>query len=846
LIPFALAMAVGIALGALADRFPISAAILGLAVIGTTLVRRSLPRALAFGPVHWAVIVGAAAYTIATPPPAPAPRLTGAPVTVEAVLDVPIRHMTDWASVTASDIRLGDDAAAEVRGRVRLSGPPDAFAGLRYGDHVRLTAQLRPPRGFRNPGLFDYGRWLERQGIVAVATVKPGDISRVGHRASRILDPVHAWRERIRVAAIASLPQETAPIFLAMVTGETGYLTADLRERFMASGTVHLLSISGSHLGLIALIVFAAVRLAVLRLPERILLRVTMRVMPSQIAAVVTIVPVVFYALLAGGQIATIRALVMILVYLAAVLIHRHGDLLNLLAFAAIVLLGWDPHALTDVSFQLSFLSVWCIALALEWSSPRAAPTGAPPVAGWRHHLRSKVSALVILSIATGVGTAPLVAYHFFQVNWVGAIANPVVIPLAGALVVPLGLASGVAAAFSGTPALPLAEWNAAALNLLLRVVDFFAAWPLSVIHVAAPSIAVLAVWYLIMASLVDRRVKPWKRGLAGGALVILAVPALVGAPNWRSSARLEVTFLDVGQGDSTVVRFPSGRVMVVDGGKRFFDLDTGRLVVAPTLWNQDVRRIDYLVATHPQLDHVGGLLFVADRFPIGEAWINGRRPDTWVAKELDAVLARRGVAPSVVPREQPIWIDAVRIWRVNPLAESPFAPLPSRATENDRSVVLRVEYGRASFLLTGDVGSEGERIMTEANPQWNLLRSTVLKVPHHGSRDALHPAFLRAVAPRVGVVSVGATNTYGHPARQTLAAYRRLKTPLFRTDRDGAVKVVTDGTRLDVFRYDDLIPQRIAWGRHMAAGEWRNLRTVFGAPAPSLSLDLTQTEPPL
>jgi competence protein ComEC len=182
----------------------------------------------------------------------------------------------------------------------------------------------------------------------------------------------------------------------------------------------------------------------------------------------------------------------------------------------------------------------------------------------------------------------------------------------------------------------------------------------------------------------------------------------------------------------------------------------------------------------------------------------------------------------------------------VNPLAESPFAPLPNRATENDRSIVLRVEYGRASFLLTGDVEFEGERAMTAANPQWNLLRSTVLKVPHHGSRGALHPIFLRAVAPRISVVSVGATNTYGHPAPQTLKTYRRLNTKLFRTDQDGAVKLVTDGTRLNVFRYDDLTIQPVRWGRGMGAAEWRNIRTALGAPTPSLSLDLTSTEPPL
>lgn len=848
LVPLALALAVGIALGTLTYRFPLSACVVALAAVAATfLARRALPRALAFGPVHWLVIAVAMVYTVALPRPVPSPRLVGGPVTLEAVLDGPVRHMPEWASATATDVRLIErPASALVPGRLKLSGPPEAFAGLRYGDQIRVDAQFRPPHGFRNPGLFDYGHWLAGQGVVAVATVKPGAIARVGHRPSRVLDPVYEWRERIRVAALASLPPDAAPFFLAMITGETGYVTAELRERFMASGTVHLLSIPGSHLGLIALVVFFVVRRIVLWLPERLLVRLTLVVMPSQIAAVATAVPVTFYALLAGGQVATIRALVMILVYLAAVIIRRDDDLFNALAFAAILILVWDPRALTDVSFQLSFLSVWCIALGLEWWSARESRPAEADTSRWSRSLKSKTAALLVTSAAAGAGTAPLVAYHFNQVNWVGLVSNPIAIPLAGILVVPLGLASGIVAAVSHSPALPLAEWNATALAVLLRVVDFFASWPLAIAYVAAPPIALLAVCYVVLAALVDRRVKPWKRGLAGGALVILAMPWMMGTPRWMSGAGLEVTFLDVGQGDGAVIRFPSGRVMVVDGGKRFHDLDAGRLVVAPTLWNQGIDRIDYLVATHPQIDHIGGLLFVSDRFPIGEVWMNGRRPDRWAAREFEEWLARRRIRTSTIPEKQPLWIDAVRVWRINPWAESPFGPLPKNGSENDRSIVLRVEYGRASILLTGDIEAAGERALVDANPQWNLLRSTVIKVPHHGSRSSLDPTFLRAVAPKVAVISAGATNTYGHPAPQTLRAYKRLQAAVFRTDLDGAVKIVTDGTRLDVFRYSDLTTQEVAWGSGMVATEWRNLRTIAGSPTPALTVDLTKTELPL
>lgn len=252
LVPLALALVIGIALGEASDTFPVGATALGAALWGLQrLAGRSLPRGLVFGPRQWLVVIAAAAYTLATPPSSPDPRLTTIdPVTVEAVLATPVRHMPDWASVAAGRLRIHTPQGDRVLdGRIRLSGPSAVFEGLRYGDIVRVTAAFHPPRGFRNPGLFDYGEWLERQDIVATATLKANSIVRIGHRSSPILDPIYLWREHIRAAALASLPTETAPIFLAMVTGETGYLTAELRDRFMASGTVHLLSISGSHLG---------------------------------------------------------------------------------------------------------------------------------------------------------------------------------------------------------------------------------------------------------------------------------------------------------------------------------------------------------------------------------------------------------------------------------------------------------------------------------------------------------------------------------------------------------------------------------------------------------------------
>jgi competence protein ComEC len=239
-----------------------------------------------------------------------------------------------------------------------------------YDDRVSLTGRIHPPRGFRNPGGFDYPAYLARQGVYAVLSIKHGSDVRVLEQGTGILRAIQALRERIRQAILASLHGEGSAILLAMTIGEEGSLTDDLRERFMAAGVTHIISISGSHLGMVAVICFWITKQALFLLPERSYHWITIHADPRKIAALVTVVPVTFYAFLAGGQIATIRSLIMILAALAALILDREGDLLPALSLAALITLLTDPQALFDISFQLSYLSVLSIVFVVStWNA---------------------------------------------------------------------------------------------------------------------------------------------------------------------------------------------------------------------------------------------------------------------------------------------------------------------------------------------------------------------------------------------------------------------------------------------------------------------------------------------
>jgi competence protein ComEC len=315
------------------------------------------------------------------------------------------------------------------------------------------------------------------------------------------------------------------------------------------------------------------------------------------------------------------------------------------------------------------------------------------------------------------------------------------------------------------------------------------------------------------------------------------------------------VTFLDVGQGDSTVIQFPDGRVMVVDGGRAFGDFDLGRLVVAPYLWDQRIHHIDYLVASHPQLDHIGGLIFLMKRFTVGEVWTNGIEREGEFYRQFRAALNLRGFIEKKISREEiPRSIGPCSVYFLNPavflsvqdparLRRSFDGSTSSRAhpgkargsLENNRSIVLKLSCRSYSVLLAGDIEEEAER---ELSGLGGLVEATVIKVPHHGSRGAMESAFLKTVSPKVAVISVGARNPYGHPAPEVLAAYQQLGSRIFRTDQHGAVVIEVDVMKdiLRVRQYSDLVLSPVQWDTQMLYEEWKNMKRLV---SPSFSFEL-------
>ncbi len=726
------------------------------------------------------------------------------PVLLEGVIVAPVRQTPDGLVLLVEAqrmVRQGEKAQV-ANGRIRLTWRDPGDPSLVYGDHVTFTAQMREPYGTLNPGGFHYGQYLKQQGIHAVATVQGPEAIRVQviqekNIWAHILGMVDGWRQIIHHAAVSSLTNPALGLFLGMVLGEQSYIEQDIRDAFMASGTVHILSISGSHLGLLALLIFALGRKSLSLLPASWLERLSLRLTATRFAILITLPAVSFYTLLAGAEMATVRSWIMIVVCCVGIWLGRERNLVTALAVAALLMVLPHPEALHDISFQLSYLSVAAIGLLILARKEKEANLSgldavfppAPPT--WFESLRHKVLLAWLITLAVSLTTLPLVAHNFHQIPWLGLWTNMIIVPLVGTLIIPVGLLSGVATLIGGGATLPLASVNQWVFDLLGQVVMGLSHVPGAAWYVASPRLSSMMVFWGMLAGLVVKWHRPPIRW--GCITVLFAILLWWGwspRTGWEPGT-LRVTFLDVGQGDATVLELPDGQTVLIDAGPAYRRLDMGRAVIGPYLWNQGIRRLDHVVATHPQWDHVGGFPWVLHTFEVGHYWSNGVSRSERFFHQLQSAVKSAGIqeqtiaAGTEIISSGPCSLTVLSPTRSHRGGSDVSSTVFSGMDLNNQSLVTRLECDQHSFLLTADAEQEALNRLIHTP---NGILARVVKVPHHGARSSLHREWVNRLQAEAMVLSVGTHNRYGHPAPEVLAAYQQRGLPLYRTDLDGAV----------------------------------------------------------
>ncbi len=709
--------------------------------------------------------------------------------------------------------------------------PPPA----RAGDRVEALVRARTVLNYGDPGSFDFRGYLARQNIQLQGSLRNGQLlTIVDHPRLTLSDRFARVRGRFLSSLnelFASRPDEGA-LARAMLLGDRSFVERDRVVDFQKTGVYHVLVLAGLHVGALAAFFLWAGRRLRLGLFPRILL---------------TLLALAAYACIVEDRPPIVRAVLMAAVFLSAKLIYRRMDLLNVAAISALAILAARPSEITDASFLLSFSAVATIgAIAIPWIARSSEPyrlaldhlsdvtrdgSHAPRVIQFRIEMRAAaawVSArlpriaapfgsgllvrplraalffweIIFISAILQLGMLPPLAYYFHRVTLAGPLANVPALLLTG-LVVPVGFLTLAATLISHTLAAWLAKLLGIMLAMLAAAVRWFAGWHGASYRIPEPSLALIAIFIALAIALsaaIRMRRNPWWPSCA--AIALLATAVLIATHPFQprlTPQRLELTVLDVGQGDSLFLSFPRGRTMLVDGGGELGNfhsggmrsgIDVGEDVVSPYLWSRGLKHIDVVALTHAHEDHLGGLPAIFENFRVGEFWV-GRDIQSAAYRQVLAAARAHGVLIRHLKQGDTFSEDGVSgniLWP-DDLSEG-------QSAKNDDSLVMRLTDGAESFLLAGDIERPSERrILAEEQS----VGVNFLKVAHHGSKTSSTEPFLSAAHPAFAAISAGRDNIFGHPSPEVTERLEAAGVRVFRTDRDGAITASTDGGALNV-----------------------------------------------
>ena len=720
------------------------------------------------------------------------------PVLLEGVL-------RDDASLSATgvslvlDVRETIDRADGVRrrssGGVRLGiggiAAVDLLNGWRAGRTIRAPVLLRLPTTYRDPGVPDDTRGLARRGIVLLGTVKSGSLVEIvgrGSFASEAAAAARAWVRHRLDDCIGRWSPRSAAIAIAILIGDRSGLS-DVDERHLQeAGTYHVIAISGGNIAILA-----AILLTVLRLIQ----------VPMTLSAGTTMIALLFYGQLASGGASVSRAVTAACVYLGGRMLDHRGPPLNTLAVAAGIGLATSPLSAVDGGFILSFGATIGILVGVPRLNRLVTADPSEGMARPKRHrrpgvrlLRTTITALASLFFATlcaELALTPVSAWFFSRITVAGLALNFVAIPLmtvvqAGALltlvVAPLPSILGNAFGF-------VTHLATSGLVGSAGLVDFV---PWTSQLVVTPAWWLIAAYYAFCGLLFRRGW--WRVGIAGigcSVAVMLVPPAFARPIAPPRDAVLRVVFLDVGQGDATLIQFPDRRFVLVDAaGLPGTAFDIGERVVTPALLALGARSIDTFVLTHGDPDHIGGAPAVLRHFSPREIWEGVPVPPHPGLRELAATAGRSRMLWRTVQAADREIAGGVEIRVLHP----PIPDWERQRVRNEDSIVLEIRFGAVSIVLPGDIGREAEERLI---PLLSTAPITIVKAPHHGSATSSTQPFVDALHPAAVIFSAGRGNRFGHPAPIVVARYRAANSAVFRTDEDGAIVLDTDGRSVDI-----------------------------------------------
>ena len=638
------------------------------------------------------------------------------------------------------------------------------------GDRIQAHGTPRKPTRYNNPGQIDIPMLLLSQGITAQMSTRNFKVEKnlapdFWDRFKRLIVEI---REHYRELLRSSMKESDAATIFAILFGGYQGLDESLVESFTATGIVHILSVSGSHITLLAATISMLGNL--FRLPKLL-------------TAGFVLIVISIYGMLAGFVPPVFRAAVMGSLTFMALALDRDNDARRYLAICSIFMLAYEPLLFFHISFQLSFAAT----AGLLYIAPRLKNFFEI------HQFPKLISLGLSVTLSTQIASIPIIAWYFNQFSISSIIANLIVTPILEILIV-VSLFTGIIGLILPFIAQIIFALDAIALNIAASLIDLLAKIPL--LYLPTMHFISGGIYYAILLWILNTKNLPTIKLTIGRILIFGFAIAILIAIQFRPRD-VEIHFIDVHQGDCALLITPHGRAAMFDtGGIRELSFDIGSRIDIPYLKHYGVTKLDYIFLTHAHEDHSGGAGSIIKKFPV-EKVFTGHEDRSEYSRamglsQFDPLLdkleaAREGTV---------INLDGVKI-------EVIYAPAAaSHGTGNEVSNVYRVSYGNASFLFTGDLVKEQESILLSKESRAKKVRSTVLKVGHHGSHTSSSDEFIAAVNPRFAVFCVGLGNSFGHPRAEVVEAFEKSGARILRTDLDGAIIFRTNGKKLSVEKF--------------------------------------------
>ncbi|GMQ56733.1 DNA internalization-related competence protein ComEC/Rec2 [Vallitalea sediminicola] len=695
-------------------------------------------------------------------------------------------HIDDIASngektqfiISANKIIIDDETYSEG---VNIKVYGTDITDLEVGDYVTVNGKLNKLSRPTNQGQFDEEKYYRIRGIKYKLFLK--DYQIMDNNKMSILT-LFKYSMKKKFAYIKNesikvydriLPEDQASLMKAMILGEKSYLSVDTKNKYSESGISHVLAISGLHIAILGYGFFGFICL----------------VFSKKKGVIITICFLVLYLILTGASVSTIRAVIMLSIILLAYFFGRTYDIYSAIATAAIIILVINPYNLWDIGFLLSFTAVIGII------------TITPALDELYNKNSNKVLAIFNVSLAATLGTMPVMIINFYELHIYSVLVNILVVPLMSIVVL-----FGFIGLIFGSVSIYFGKLISGIIFYILNFYDLCCesanSLPLSTIIIGKPNLIniVLFVTILVLISMfayekIDKQIIKKLIAIAASALLVMNLVFYI------REKPLEIVHLDIGQGDSAVVISPDRKVYIIDGGgnlkKKTTDRDTGYYILRPYLKYNGISKIDCLIMTHSDRDHVGGLIELVDYFKIDNILL----PYAYKNKGEKDILLEELISRANEKKINIVYINEKDVIKDKYITFETLYPLKDTTTfhnNNAYSLVLKLKYKSFDELFTGDIEKEEEEKIN--NKYTDYLNSDIIKVPHHGSNSSSTKEFVEYVKPRLAVISSGRNNRFGHPHKEIVERYMKNDIPIFNTSTDGAITIKTDGYNMGINTY--------------------------------------------